>query len=825
MNWARKKGVSIVVLVLGMALTLAISRYVSNQEVVNQEKDFSRINWEIVEAIRKRVQIYIEALHAGKALFDSSESVSRYDWNKFYNSLAVDLRYPGIQSYQFVRYVPHSQKAHFIKTVQEDKSLNGVGYPDFKIWPEGDREFYVVVDYIEPWKGNSRVFGLNTSFEERRAEAVSRSRDSGKVYSTSKITLVQETGDQAGIIIYLPVYKTTTDLSTAKERQENFVGFITGVFRVGNLMEGAIANSFLQKMNFEIFDDQLPAGNVNLSKWSMDHGLYSTFAIKGQSLEAGQNLQKITRLPIAGRDWMVVTTPKEEFFQDRPLYLDLLVFSVGTVISALLFLVVRFFEALGDSELRFRKLAEAAFEGVVMHDKGVILDANNAFVSMIGYPSEKLVGQSVFSFIDSSHVRRAKESILNKSNDPCRIEIITSKGDLLPIELRCKEIVYGGKEAGVITVHDLTEQEKAESQLKKAKNMAQEANKLKDKFLTLVSHDLRSPLGIIDGLLSSPPMMDIQDQEQKQIIKQISSISTGLVTMINKLLDISRLQTGAVQVKKTNQDLYLYLHYITSEVRYLADEKGVKFKIDVPRNINLLVDENLFGEVIQNIGSNAVKFCRAGDEISITYSESPNPVITIADTGVGIDPRIMENIFKSEVKTTTVGTAGEVGTGLGLPLSKDIVAAHGGVLSVESTLGAGSRFIIELPKTRQIVLVVDDQDVHRNIIKEVLKSCLEVEVLEADSAENAINSMSAVIPSLLITDVHMPGMSGIELIKIIKKNGALKSVPVIVISSSAASSESMDDVRNISLAVGADDFAAKPIQPEYFLPTVKKYLV
>ncbi len=368
-------------------------------------------------------------------------------------------------------------------------------------------------------------------------------------------------------------------------------------------------------------------------------------------------------------------------------------------------------------------------------------------------------------------------------------------------------------------VEDFSERKRMEEELRAAKEKAEEATKLKDKFVSLVAHDLKSPFNSILGYLTL-----VHDDAQNplhpkhhEMLSRAMDSGKALLHMIEELLKISRFQTGKILLQPKFFDGYLSAGYAAANLRNLAEQKGISLISEVPRGTRLYADVNLFGEVVQNLVSNAVKFCHEGDRITISALKG-RAGITVNDTGVGINEMMLPKIFQHEETTSTKGTAGEKGTGLGLPFSHDIMEAHGGTLRVESVAGKGSTFYAELPTVKPVILLVDDDEVTRFMFKENMLQH-DLEILEAENGEEAMRLMDKTIPHLILTDIEMPVMNGYEFLKRIKEKEETKSTPVIVITSSS----SIED-REKAFQLGANDYVGKPLVIEDLIPRVRRFV-
>ncbi|MDH4225701.1 MAG: sensor histidine kinase, partial [Deltaproteobacteria bacterium] len=240
-----------------------------------------------------------------------------------------------------------------------------------------------------------------------------------------------------------------------------------------------------------------------------------------------------------------------------------------------------------------------------------------------------------------------------------------------------------------------------------ARAQAESATALKDKFVSLVAHDVRAPLSNILGVmgfLGRDPDFPLSPDEQ-EIITLVNKQSEYCLKMVEGLLNLEQLQKGAIAPKMQTfqaKEMVQQVFFLKTQ----ADEKQVTLENRVPEGLILYGDRKLLAQVMQNLVTNAIKFTPAGGSVRVAASEKQTDCLTVTDSGVGINPDALPNLFRQEVRTSTQGTAGEVGFGLGLPISWEIMQAMGGQLWAESsqTPGkSGTTFFVQLPP------VADDQ--------------------------------------------------------------------------------------------------------------------
>ncbi|MBF0383748.1 MAG: hypothetical protein HQL69_22250, partial [Magnetococcales bacterium] len=245
-------------------------------------------------------------------------------------------------------------------------------------------------------------------------------------------------------------------------------------------------------------------------------------------------------------------------------------------------------------------------------------------------------------------------------------------------------------------VVSMTQVQRAESEMKAARDTAENATKTKDDFLRLVSHDLRSPLTSIITTMKYI-REEVDNKHIKKMVESLEKRSSRTLEMIQHLLDIDRLRKGIVLVEPVEFHGISYIADILDDFYPVAEKKGVILSNSFPANLTLYSDEKLLERVLVNLISNAIKFCNSGDTVRVSYVQGDFPIIEVQDDGIGIPEEMIPMLFMREQVTSRSGTLGEVGHGLGLPLCQDIMKSLGGRIVVFSTVGRGSRFHLQLP--------------------------------------------------------------------------------------------------------------------------------
>ncbi|MBF0158520.1 MAG: response regulator [Magnetococcales bacterium] len=370
-------------------------------------------------------------------------------------------------------------------------------------------------------------------------------------------------------------------------------------------------------------------------------------------------------------------------------------------------------------------------------------------------------------------------------------------------------------------LRDITQRKAHDYALQRAKEEAEEATRLKDKFVSLVVHDLRGPFTTILGFLEllESDRKNPLSKRQKSFLDWITESSKKMLQIIDELLNISRLKTGKIVPIPRFFDSRVVIGQTLESLTPPATNKKIQLVNTIPDGVRLYADPALFNQVIHNLISNAIKFSHPGHKITIHIPENEMATVAVSDTGTGIAPERLGKLFLLEEKTSTPGTAGEHGTGFGLPLSLDLVKAHQGTIDVVSTPGEGSTFFVRLPEIIPDVLVVDDDPDQRLLLARHLGR-LKMAVHEAEDGIVALEMIRNRTYHLIICDVVMPKMNGFTLLKTVRESGGNRPViPFIMMTG-----DSQLETRERSFQTGADDFITKPIDPTDLLPRVRRFL-
>lgn len=358
----------------------------------------------------------------------------------------------------------------------------------------------------------------------------------------------------------------------------------------------------------------------------------------------------------------------------------------------------------------FRNVAEVMGEGIIVLDeRGNLTFMNPEAERLLGWQEAELLGKNMHLSI---HHTRANGSPCPLDECPVNRKIaagesyrvneevfIRKDGTQLPVAFVSTPLLEDGWVVGSVSVfRDISAERKATAELVKSREVAVKATKLKDRFVGLVAHDLRAPLASLIGFLKWIERDGAKSfaETHKKMMGTAIDNAENLVNMIDGLLDIAKLNTGEIKPVIGRFPVRKAVELALDKYRHAAGDKGITLANEVPGEFEINADFELYLSVLHNLISNAVKFSRKGDTVTVFSPKEFNNAIAVRDTGVGVPPGLLPKLFTQGDKTTLSGTAGEKGNGLGLTFTHEIIKSHGGSLWAESG-GRGSTFYVMVP--------------------------------------------------------------------------------------------------------------------------------
>jgi signal transduction histidine kinase/CheY-like chemotaxis protein len=401
----------------------------------------------------------------------------------------------------------------------------------------------------------------------------------------------------------------------------------------------------------------------------------------------------------------------------------------------------------------------------------------------------------------------------------------------------------GEVRGGVVVIRNVTAARRAAEALKRAKHEAEDANQAKSEFLSRMSHELRTPLNSILGFAQLLELGDMTAQQCNNV-EHILKGGYHLLDLINEILDLARIEAGRFSLSPEPVRMREALKDALDLVRPLANQQNVTLSQDVAIRCNRHVhaDRQRLKQVLLNLLSNAIKFNRSGGSVAISCEETPDNRlrIEIVDTGSGISSDGLKKLFKPFERLGADST--EVsGTGLGLALSKRLVEAMGGTIGVESALGLGSRFFIELsimedpaewlkgeeaaavlassiPRSqRSTVLYIEDNSSNLRLVEQILSHRPSVRLLSAMQGQLGLDLAELHSPEWILLDVHLPDIPGDEVLRRLRLNPRTRHIPVTILSADATPGQ----IGRL-MDAGARDYLTKPLDVRKLLSLLEQ---
>ncbi|TAK56759.1 MAG: PAS domain S-box protein, partial [Bacteroidetes bacterium] len=467
-------------------------------------------------------------------------------------------------------------------------------------------------------------------------------------------------------------------------------------------------------------------------------------------------------------------------------------------------------EQLRAAEKKYQSIFNNAVEGIYQSTPdGTLFTANKAFLAMLGYESiEELERSDVTQLYVDPSARAAFREIVDREGviTDYELQLRRKDGRIITTLINSRAV---RDEIGTTLyyegiIQDITRRKMQEEQLRVL-------NAQKDKFLGIVSHDLRAPFNSILGF--SELMLDDVNppsaEEQKEFIRFINEAAKQQLLLLTNLLDWSRFETGRMRFSFKPVNLAEIVGKCIITLFGNAKKKQLSLVCDVPPSVTVYGDEYLLQQLFTNLISNALKFTPPGGSVRVQTHGVENHLLTVSvtDTGIGISPENIDKLFRIETKHTTRGTEGEEGSGLGLVLCAEIVEKHGGTIHAESVETKGTSIVFTLLLPRRTVVIAEDDKGDRLLIAQYIKQLYpDLSIIEAVDGEAAFSSIVQHLPCLVIADYVMPGMDGIRLIKELHKHPHTKGIPVVSMTS-VQSQGSAAELR----AAGAREVLMKPI--------------
>lgn len=479
------------------------------------------------------------------------------------------------------------------------------------------------------------------------------------------------------------------------------------------------------------------------------------------------------------------------------------------------------------------------------------IELNKRAVRNWGYSKQALLSMYLFDVLKELNLQDFLEllqPLLEGGETQIRFQthVKCLGGSQYLLELKVNKMMYGEKEVFVAFADDITKRESLLDELYQAKEVAERANKAKSQFLSRMSHELRTPMNAIIGFsqLMTFDNTTPLSKEHQESLSEISKAGEHLLTLINEVLELSRIEAGRVSISMETLDLGELVRDICLLAQPVANNYEVTIISNISDNIYLQGDRVRLKQVLLNLVSNAVKYGRKGGLVSINYDvdNMERGVINVIDQGRGIPAEKLESLFMPFERLGAETTQIE-GTGIGLTIAKQMIELMNGEIGVKSKAGEGSCFWVALDKAINIdgnlvelrevdresiklidardksILYVEDNPANLKLVERLLAKYTNCHFFYAPTASIGLELAKAHQPDLMLMDIHLPGISGLQAKLLMEDDPELTHIPVIAVSASALA-EDIEIARQANFV----DYIVKPFQIDVFLDKSEKYL-
>ena len=798
----------------------------------------------------------LQALQAVHGVFQAQPQLSREGMRQ-----ATDW---WLQQPLHLQAIGYSERVARADIARYEAAVRAEGPADYRVFDRSDAAVGTASDeamairYIEPQQRNASALGVNVLSISAAAEAIRRAQRSGQPSVSAGFRLTQEAGEQIGVVVYKVLAAPDNPLPRG-------VVFVT--LRMDDAL-GMLLPATPAALRWCLVDRDAAAAQRRLAgPAGCENAPRLTHAYDRV-------------LPIAGREWKLRLDAQPEQIAELQ-HANAWLFSVlglmaASLLGALLLIVTgrawrieraveertralrhevaerqRTEEALRASEQQLRAILDTARVGIVKTDlNGRILKPNPAYGRMLGYGDTELVALTVGQITHpDDRIEDAKllDAMRRGDSDVYRREkrYLAKDGHVVHalITVALLRDAEGRPQSTVGVIEDIGEHLRL-AEAERARETAESSNRAKSEFVSRMSHELRTPLNAMLGfaqLLSLDRKPGLAEH-QRAWAAQIQQAGWHLLHMINDTLDLSRIESGMLKLEPVTLELEPMVIAALAMVEPAAEKRGLQIEHRLDRRARAVMgDETRIKQILTNLLSNAVKYNVDGGSISVRsrLTESQVVEIVVSDTGLGMTRAQMDELFQPYNRLGRERTAVE-GTGIGLVISRRLAELMGGSLRAQSVAGEGSTFILTLPRApeldgdaphdsdlpthpanyrQRLVHYIEDNETNVEVMRGMLLRRPQVRLTVSMNGLDGLAAVRLHRPSLILLDMHLPDIDGLELLRHLKDDDNLGSVPVVVVSADATAAHI-----EAALTAGAAHYVTKPVNLANFLAILDELL-
>ncbi len=732
-----------------------------------------------------------------------------------------------------------------------------------------ERGELLVLRQLAPADRNQGDFGVNALSIDAARSAIEATRDSGEPRASAAVALGPSGRDEPGVVLYQALYRpAATEPATPVERRERWAGVVFVSLRTELALAG-IGEHAQGRLSWCLLDTDPSARMRRLAG--------SGEASACESAAGGHRHEQ--RLDWAGRSWLLrVSAPAVPALRvsDEAGLLGLTGLTAASLLGALLLVVTgqtrRTELAVAASTAQFRaevaerRRAEAAQQetrerlqgildnaplGVLFLDhRGEVIEGNARFCQMAGLAPEQLAGISVLEFAhpdDRAPLLAMRRDLMagaaSRTVASLRLQAPGEDRRWTPVRVIASALRddNGRMLRMVAVVEDVADQLRLQAS-EQARQRAEQANLAKNEFLSRMSHELRTPLNAMIGFaqLLGMDRDPAPAPHQLEWVRLIQRAGWHLLELINETLDLSRIESGSVSLALEPVDMRALAEAALALVASAASQRGIQIEVVAEPGVPAAIGDAMrLRQVLANLLTNAIKYNRPAGSVRVQVARAGSAAVRVAvtDTGLGMDAAQMERLFQPYNRLGREHSGIE-GTGIGLVISQGLLGLMGGSLEVESQLAVGSTFTFTLPATHErvaaepetavtshapyaqrLVHYIEDNPINVEVMRGILGQRPQVRLAVSMLGLDGLAAIRREPPDLILLDMQLPDISGVELLRHMKNDDALAQIPVIVVSADAT-----PDHLRAALTLGALQYLTKPVDVALFLRHVDEAL-
>jgi PAS domain S-box-containing protein len=869
--WApRRWAVALPLAIATAVMALGIGESIRGEED-RAQRAFQRDADNATNTLTVRLQEPLRALEAMRGVADAAPTIDRDAFRRSATPWTVDA--PGLAALGLSERVERADMAAF--EARERQAPGSDGFRIVERWaggqaPSADDEL-IVIRFVEPMAGNTGAVGVNARSIARAREAIDTATRSGRPTATAGFTLVQ--GGQ-GVVVYQALYRG--EPTSTEARQSQLRGVVFATLRPEALLR-TLGQSLPATLALCLFDNGAAPGQrvLGTSSTGCDETLSSPpprlhvaplpFAGRQWELRVAGQASSTTGI---GRTWplalvslasasmlgalLLTITGRARRIEAAVVERTAELQQRSTELQAEASQRQRTAIALRESQQRLRSILDHAPIGVAYTDtEGRIREANPYLRELLGTTSERLAGMPLARLLhadDREAEAQARARLLDSEVPMARATLRCKAADGRIIATRASvSVLRGGKDNEprrmVWVIEDITEHLALE-EANRAREGAEAANRAKSEFLSRMSHELRTPL---NALLGFTQLLELDRKQplaphQLDWTAQMRQAGWHLLHMINDTLDLARIESGHVDLEPRTLDLVELVAAAQALVQLSADKRRIRVEVHLGLGAQAVIgDATRVKQILTNLLSNAVKYNVEGGNIIIAsrMADEGRVALDVIDTGAGMNPQQLAQLFQPFNRLGQESGPIE-GTGIGLVISLRLAELMGGTLHARSAVGMGSTFTLELPRAavapaprpnddddlvepaayrRRVIHYVEDNETNAEVMRGILALRPQVELEISTLGLDGLAAIKRRRPSLVLLDMQLPDIDGLELLRHLQAGADTSDIPVIVVSADATEARISQ-----AIAAGATHYLTKPVNVPTLLAAVDSVL-